>query len=135
MVMNRTRMDLLNQNFTNNSTEILGRWKNVNQTGDGITPILWAAGSTFVNNTDQASTRWVEKGDFCKLSTITLGYNLPKEILRHANIESLRIFVQAQDIFMVTKYKGIDPEMESGGVDYNGTPRQRVITFGINLGL
>jgi TonB-linked SusC/RagA family outer membrane protein len=135
MVMNRTRMDLLNQNFTNNSTEILGRWKNVNQTGDGITPILWAAGSTFVNNTDQASTRWVEKGNFFKLSTITLGYNFPKEILRRVNIESLRIFAQAQDIFMVTKYKGIDPEMETGGVDYNGTPRQRVITFGINLGL
>jgi TonB-linked SusC/RagA family outer membrane protein len=135
MVMNRTRMDLLNQNFTNNSTEILGRWKNVNQTGDGITPILWAAGSTFVNNTDQASTRWVEKGNFFKLSTITLGYNIPKEILRRVNIESLRIFAQAQDIFMVTKYKGIDPEMETGGVDYNGTPRQRVITFGINLGL
>jgi hypothetical protein len=96
---------------------------------------LWAAGSTFVNNTDQASTRWVEKGNFFKLSTITLGYNFPKEILRRVNIESLRIFAQAQDIFMVTKYKGIDPEMETGGVDYNGTPRQRVITFGINLGL
>jgi len=135
MVMNRTRMDLLNQNFTNNSTEILGRWKSVAQPGDGITPILWAAGSTFVNLTDQASTRWVEKGSFFKLSTITLGYNLPKELLRKVNIESLRIFAQAQDIFMVTKYKGIDPEMESGGVDYNGTPRQRVITFGINLGL
>ena len=38
-------------------------------------------------------------------------------------------------MFMVSKYKGIDPEMEIGGVDYNGTPRQRVITFGINLGL
>ena len=135
MVMNRTRMDLLNQNFTNNSTEILGRWKSATQPGDGITPILWAAGSTFVNLTDQASTRWVEKGNFFKLSTITLGYNLPKELLRRVNIESLRIFAQAQDIFMVTKYKGIDPEMESGGVDYNGTPRQRVITFGINLGL
>lgn len=134
-VMNRTRMDLLNQNFTNNSTEILGRWKNGNQTGDGMTPILWAAGSNFVNLTDQASTRWVENGTFFKLSTITIGYSLPKELLRRANIESLRIFAQAQDIFVITKYKGIDPEMESGGVDYNGTPRQRVITFGINLGL
>ncbi len=38
-------------------------------------------------------------------------------------------------MFMITDYTGIDPEMESGGVDYNGTPRQRVISFGINLGL
>jgi hypothetical protein len=33
----------------------------------------------------------------------------------------------------MTKYKGIDPEMESGGQDYNGTPIQRVITFGVNV--
>ncbi len=135
MVMNRTRMDLLNQNFTNNSKEILGRWKSPTETGDGYTPKLWAAGGNFVNLSDQASTRWVENGNYFKLSTITVGYSLPKELLRRINIESLRVFAQAQDIFMVAKYKGIDPEMESGGVDYNGTPRQRVITFGINLGL
>ena len=135
MVMNRTRMDLLGQNFTNNSKEILGRWKSPTETGDGYTPKLWAAGGNFVNLSDQASTRWVENGNYFKLSTITVGYSLPKELLRRINIESLRIFAQAQDIFMVAKYKGIDPEMESGGVDYNGTPRQRVITFGINLGL
>jgi hypothetical protein len=128
-------MDLLGQNFTNNSKEILGRWKNGNETGDGWTPKLWAAGGNFVNLSDQASTRWVEKGNYFKLSTITLGYSFPKEWLRKVNIESLRIFAQGQEIFMITPYKGIDPEMENGGVDYNGTPRQRVITFGINLGL
>jgi TonB-linked SusC/RagA family outer membrane protein len=135
MVMNRTRMDLLGQNFTNNSKEILGRWKDVNNTGDGMTPKLWAAGGNFVNLSDQASTRWVEKGNFIKLSTLTLGYTLPKEWLRKLNIESLRVFAQGQDIFMISKYKGIDPEMEIDGADYNGTPRQRVITFGINLGI
>jgi TonB-linked SusC/RagA family outer membrane protein len=135
MVMNRTRMDLLGQNFTNNSREILGRWKSATEPGDGWTPKLWAAGGNFVNLSDQASTRWVEKGDYFKLSTLTLGYNLPKDLLRRFNIESLRVFAQGQDMFMISKYKGIDPEMESGGVDYNGTPRQRVITFGINLGL
>jgi hypothetical protein len=128
-------MDLLGQNFTNNSKEILGRWKDGNNTGDGMTPKLWAAGGNFVNLSDQASTRWVEKGNFIKLSTLTLGYTLPKEWLRKANIESLRVFVQGQDIFMISPYKGIDPEMEIDGTDYNGTPRQRVITFGINLGL
>jgi TonB-linked SusC/RagA family outer membrane protein len=135
LVMNRTRMDLLGQNFTNNSKEILGRWKSQAEPGDGWTPKLWAAGSNFVNLSDQASTRWVEKGDFFKLSTLTLGYSFPKDLLQRLNIESLRIFAQGQDMFMISSYKGIDPEMESGGVDYNGTPRQRVFTFGINLGL
>lgn len=135
MVMNRTRMDLLGLNFTNNSREILGRWQSAENPGDGWTPRLWAAGGNFVNLSDQASTRWVEKGDYFKLSTITLGYNLPSSLIRRLNIESLRVFAQGQELFMLSKYKGIDPEMENGGVDYNGTPRQRVITFGINLGL
>jgi TonB-dependent starch-binding outer membrane protein SusC len=135
MVMNRTRMDLLGQNFTNNSKEILGRWKSTAENGDGWTPILWAAGGNFVNLSDQASTRWVEKGNYLKLSTISIGYSFPKSILNKLNIESLRIFAQGQDVFMIAPYKGIDPEMENGGVDYNGTPRQRVITFGINLAL
>ena len=134
-VMNRTRMDLLGQNFTNNSKEILGRWKSIDEPGDGWTPKLWAAGGNFVNLSDQASTRWVEKGDYFKLSTLTLGYSFPKNLLNRVKIQSLRVFVQGQEMFMISKYKGIDPEMESGGVDYNGTPRQRVMTFGINLGL
>lgn len=135
IVMNRTRMDLLGQNFTNNSTEILGRWKSVAEPGDGWTPKLWAAGGNFVNLSDQTSTRWTEKGDFLKLSTLSIGYNFPKAMISKIGLESLRVFAQGQDLFMFTKYTGIDPEMESGGVDYNGTPRQRVITFGINLSL
>jgi hypothetical protein len=55
-------------------------------------------------------------------------------VLRFARIDNLRIFAQGQNLLTITKYKGIDPEMESGGQDYNGTPVQRVITFGLNVG-
>ena len=134
-VMNRTRMDLLNQKFQNNSTEILGRWQSAANPGDGWTPKLWYAGDTFVNLTDQASTRWIESGNFLKMQNLVIGYTLPKSILTRAGIQNLRIFVQGQDLRMFTKYKGIDPEMEVGGVDYNGTPKQRVITFGLNFKL
>jgi TonB-linked SusC/RagA family outer membrane protein len=134
-VMNRTRMDLLNQKFQNNSTEILGRWQSADKPGDGWTPRLWYAGDTFVNLTDNSSTRWVEKGNYIKLQTITLGYNLPKSLLTKIGIQNLRVFAQGQDLLMLTKYTGIDPEMESGGVDYNGTPRQSVVTLGVNLKL
>ena len=48
-LMNRTRMDMLNQKFQNNSTEILGRWQSTSNPGDGWTPRLWYAGDTFVN--------------------------------------------------------------------------------------
>jgi TonB-dependent starch-binding outer membrane protein SusC len=132
-VMNRTRMDLLNMKFQNNSTEILGRWQSVDNPGDGWTPRLWYAGETFVNLTDNTSTRWVEKANFVKLQNLVLGYTLPKSLLSKVGIQNLRIFAQGQDLLMFTKYTGIDPEMESGGVDYNGSPRQKVVTFGLNL--
>ena len=134
-VMNSTRRDLVNMNFVNNGKEILGRWQSVDEPGDGWTPRLWFAGSTFVNLTGHATSRFIEKGDFLKLQTLTFGYTLPADLVRKAGLSSLRIFAQGQDILMLTKYTGIDPEMESGGVDLNGTPRQKVITFGINLGL
>jgi len=132
-VMNRTRMDLLNQKFQNNSTEILGRWQSVDKPGDGWTPRLWYGGDTFVNLTDNTSTRWVEKGDYIKLQNVVLGYTLPKTLTKKIGVQNLRLFAQGQDLLMITDYSGIDPEMESGGVDYNGTPRQRVLTFGVNL--
>jgi len=132
-VMNRTRMDLLNQKFQNNSTEILGRWQSTDKPGDGWTPRLWYAGDTFVNLTDNTSTRWIEKGNFIKLQNIVLGYTLPKSILNKIGVQNLRLFAQGQDLLMITGYSGIDPEMEDGGVDFNGTPRQSVVTFGVNL--
>jgi TonB-linked SusC/RagA family outer membrane protein len=132
-VMNRTRMDLLNQKFQNNGTEILGRWQSPENPGDGWTPKLWYAGETFVNLTDNSSTRWVEKGNYVKLQTITLGYTLPKTVVKRIGVDNLRLYVQGQDVLMFTDYTGIDPEMESGGVDYNGTPRQSVVSFGVNL--
>jgi TonB-linked SusC/RagA family outer membrane protein len=134
-IYNRTRVDLLGQNFTNNGSEILGRWQSVDEPGDGWTPKLWYGGSNFVNQPDQGLTRWIEKGDFLKLSTITLGYTFPVQWMRRVGVDNLRVFAQGQDLLMMTKYTGIDPEMESGGQDYNGTPNQRVITFGINLSL
>lgn len=134
-VMNRTRNDLMNLKFQNNSTEILGRWQSAENPGDGWTPRLWYAGDTFVNMDNNSSTRWVEKGNFIKLQTITIGYSFPKALLSKVGIDNLRLFAQGQDLFMITDYTGIDPEMEVDGVDFNGTPRQQVITFGINLKL
>ena len=134
-VMNRTRNDLMNQKFQNNSTEILGRWQSVDKPGDGWTPRLYYASDAFINMDNNSSTRWIEKGNFVKLQNIAIGYTIPKSIVSKVGISNLRIFVQGQDLFMFTKYKGIDPEMESGGVDYNGTPRQQVVTVGVNLKL
>lgn len=135
-IMNRTRQDLLNMNFVNNSTEVLGRWKSVSEPGDGQTPKLWAARGTFVNLQDFASTRFVEKGDFLRLDNLALGYKLPSNMLSKVGISKLRVYASVQNVFVITGYTGLDPETNTSGagVDFNGNPQLRTFTFGLNLG-
>ena len=134
--MNRTRIDLLEQAFNNNGTEILGRWQSAENPGDGVTPKLLLGQQNRVNLPNAATTRFVEKGDFVRLGNISLGYTMPKSITDKLSIQNLRIFVQAQNALTLTGYKGIDPETNTNGfgVDFNGNPQQRVYSFGINLG-
>lgn len=134
-VFNSTRRDLVTQNFNNNSTEILGRWQSPENPGDGITPRLYASSNTFTNLTGSASTRFLEKGDFISLDNISLGYKLPTNLTERLNVNQVRFFVQAQNMLTITNYKGLNPEMESGGVDLNGTPRSKVLSVGLNVNL
>lgn len=130
-IYNENRDDLLNQSFTNNGVEILGRWQSVDNPGDGWTPKLAYNQDGITNLT--ASSRFLEKGDYWKISKITLGYSFSSELLDPVGFSKARIYAQIQDPFVFTKYTGIDPEMESNGVDYNGTPRQQVMTFGLSV--
>jgi TonB-dependent starch-binding outer membrane protein SusC len=132
-IFNSTRRDLLTMNLNNNGTEILGRWQSVDQPGDGMTPRLWASNNTFVNLTGHATTRFVENGDFISLDNITLGYTVPSTIAKKINVDAVRVFVQGQNMLMITDYRGINPEMETSGVDLNGTPRSKVFAMGINV--
>jgi TonB-dependent starch-binding outer membrane protein SusC len=134
-IMNRTRADLTANSFTNYGTEMLGRWQGVENPGDGWTPKMRHGRTNFINLQNNTSGRFVEKGDFLKLQNLTIGYTLPNEVANRIGIERLRIFAQGSELFMITNYTGIDPEMESGGVDFNITPRQRTLTFGVNLSL
>ena len=134
-VMNRTRQDMLSMQFENNSTEILGRWQSAENPGDGQTPRLWTGRSTFINNENEASSRFVEDITFLKIQNISLGYSLPKTVVNKANIDRLRIFAQLQNAFTFSDYTGLDPEVNSNlGVDYNVNPQQAVFTMGLNLG-
>jgi TonB-dependent starch-binding outer membrane protein SusC len=134
-IFNATRRDLLNQNFNNNGTEILGRWQSVDNPGDGWTPKLWASDNNTVNLAGNATSRFVEDGDFISLENMSVGYSLDKMLIEKLKISSLRFFIQGQNLLLITKYKGLNPEMETAGIDLNGTPRARVISLGINLNL
>lgn len=134
-IFNATRRDLLTQNFNNNGTEILGRWQSPENPGDGWTPRLYASTNTFTNLTGNATSRFLEDGDFISLDNISLGYKLPQSLTDKLGLEMLRFFVQGQNLLIITDYKGLNPEMEAGGVDLNGTPRAKIVSMGLNVNL
>lgn len=81
----------------------------------------------------------VEDASYLKLSNITLGYNFPKMLVKKASIQSLRLYATASNLFTLTKYTGLDPEVSTRGygltpgVDFGAYPRSRSFVFGINL--
>lgn len=92
---------------------------------------------------------WVEKGSFVKLKNLTVGYTLPVTSLNRFSISRLRVYVSSQNLFFITDYSGLDPEIgmqggSSGGTNMppnptqygldNGTyPSSRFFTVGLNL--
>ena len=82
----------------------------------------------------------VEDGSFLRLSTLTLGYSLPKSLLNKVKIQNLRFYVTGYNLFCWTNYSGYDPEVSTRrktnltpGVDYSAYPKSRSFVFGLNL--
>ena len=79
-----------------------------------------------VNSNDRASgtvpvSYFIEPGGYLRLRNLSFGYNIPGTILQRFNMDRLRIYVQAQNIFTITKYTGLDPEIttnNTGRGDY-----------------
>ena len=141
-IMNVTRQEtLLNQDFNNNGTEILNRWTREGQITDVPKTVL--GNGAFINYAGQAISRFVESGDFIRIQNIIVGYSVPKDVLKKANIgvTNIRLYGQVQNAFTFTKYKGLDPELNANGnvnqtfgLDFNTNPQFRVLTFGLNVG-
>lgn len=134
-IMNASRQSsLMNMDFSNNGTEILGRWISQEQPGDGITPRIAYNMSDVLFNSGYTDSHFVENGNYLKLSNLSLGYTLPKSALDAIKMTKIRVYVQAQNLFTITGYSGLDPETNSRlGVDWNGMPQQRSFTFGANI--
>jgi hypothetical protein len=89
------------------------------------------------------STRFLEKGDFVRMQNLSIGYNVPLGDMKY--IKKLRFYLTGQNLFVITDYSGLDPEVstnpaDSGllnglptaGIDYAAYPRPRVFTIGLN---
>lgn len=85
------------------------------------------------------SSRWVEKGDYWRLKNITLGYRIPSKWLSKAYIANARIYVSADNLWIITGYTGYDPEASMGkdadalGVDRGIYPLPKSFLVGVDI--
>ncbi|SFC28169.1 SusC/RagA family TonB-linked outer membrane protein [Spirosoma endophyticum] len=130
---NRYELEYLNAT-TNQDRDVLNRWTPTNTNTD-----MPRASTTRPAN--RVSTRQIEDGSYLRLKNIQLAYNLPASVLNSLKIQSVRVYVTAQNYLTWTSYSGYDPEVNrfgqdsrSQGFDYASYPSAKTILFGLNVG-
>jgi len=100
-------------------------WDHVANKADALYPSLTNTDNKSYANSDF----WLEDASFIKLKNISLSYRIPRRVLKFASVQ---LSVSAQDLFTITRYKGMDPEVYTSydGLDYGAYPIPRTITFG-----
>jgi TonB-linked SusC/RagA family outer membrane protein len=114
----------------NNVAANLGVQRNVLNPGGYIgntTHEIFKSG--FVNN-QYLSDYYVQNASFLRMDNLSIGYTVGNII--KGSKSNLRLNINCQNVFVVTKYTGLDPEV-NGGIDYTLYPRPRTYTFGLNL--
>jgi TonB-dependent starch-binding outer membrane protein SusC len=108
--------------------------------GNGVTNVPRTTSDyDYAYNWAGISSYHVKDGSFLKLKNIQLGYTLSNKLTKNAHLSSARIFVMANNLFTITKYKGYDPEIAGGvvarGIDNSMEryPTTRLVTVGLNV--
>jgi hypothetical protein len=125
----------------NQRREILSRWQKPGDITDVPRVSLLEGGRADQSNT----SRYLFDASFMRLRTVTFGYSLPANLLKTLKINNAKLFVSGQNLFVLTKYAGWDPEVvrynfnaaqanSSFGAPYLPTPQAKTISLGINVG-
>lgn len=111
------------------SVDLLDRWSPENTGAKFPRPILNdpLAGSSYNTFSASQMDHSVQNASFLRLSTLTLAYTLPQNVINTLRLSNLRVYTTASNLFCITPYKGYDPEM---GDWY---PPTRMFVFGVNL--
>ncbi|MBR9856033.1 MAG: TonB-dependent receptor, partial [Algicola sp.] len=125
--------------FANRSTRVLDSWspQNTNAT-------LPALGTSVVNRETSPNSYFVEDASYLRLRNLQVGYSLPDTVLDKLGMNQIRLYLQASNLFTITDYSGMDPEIPilvSGGsvdnltqgIDTAPYPLAQIYTFGVNL--
>jgi len=134
-----------NKIYDGNAYEMIGLDGNRNFSADALK--AWSPENTDTdipravfgdpNQNNRASTRFLHKGDYLRIKTIQLGYTLPETLLEKLQIDNLRLYVSGQNLFTITNYPGLDPEVAGSiltyGVDRVLYPKYKSFIMGVQL--
>jgi hypothetical protein len=124
-------------NRNNQSKVVLNRWRVQGQDEEGMLP------RAYMNHpaNNLGSDRYVEPGDYLRLTNIRLGYRLRGDLCKKLRVRSMNFGVSARKILTLTRYSGQDPEVGQNasdpfwiGVDQANTPPPMILTFSIAVG-
>jgi len=140
-IVNAMRQSLYNSKMfeTNISRDMaVNSWTPANPTSN--IPRLDAADLN--KNTENFSDLYVEDGSYLRLKMLQLGYSLPKSFIKKAGISNVRLYVSAENVFTLTKYTGLDPEVFGlygnplyYGIDQITYPQAKSFSVGLNITL
>ena len=141
-IWNGTKATASDMRFWNNAKAVYNdHWTESHRNATYARPVY---GDNVSNGSANNMSDYVEKGDYLRFKNLSLGYTFNTRKWFGNNtvlISSLRLFAQAQNLFTITKYTGLDPETISnvnspilnGGIDKNTLPQARSYTFGLNV--
>jgi TonB-linked SusC/RagA family outer membrane protein len=135
---NADRMQGLDPTYPYNMyAEALTRWH-----GEGTSNTMPRMTLDNANQNYRTSDRFVENGNYLSLRNATLGYTIPAKVWGRSGISDIRVYATGQNLFVITKYKGLNPELgypnttdgnKQRGVDVATYPQARSFTFGATL--
>ena len=95
------------------------RYRSEEQPGNGFVPRAFRHGNK--NTGMKISDRYIDKADYLRLSTASIGYNFPKQLCSKIKVQALRVYVTGDNLFTLTNYRGFNPEVDTYGNQANRT--------------
>lgn len=134
LIYNSMRRTMESMNDVSNFPADLEPWHGEGTSNTTPRPVM---GQT--DNTLAYTDRWIERGDYLRLKNLSLGYTFRTEWMKRTHfIENCRVYFTAQNLFTLTGYKGLDPEISGGDVYSKGNdnghfPPVRTFAFGLQV--
>lgn len=129
-VFNAMYRNLMIGQYTNHHTDELNYWTPTNTNTNVPAPVIGDP-----NGNSRDSNRFIESGDYVKLQTMEIGYNIP---LKDKFIQKAKVYLNGQNLLIISKYKGYDPDFNSDGLlsrgyDAGSFPNPRTISLGVEV--